>query len=160
MLNILWSISSPCPLSFPNPPLTMLWSGKTPWWFPQKRPGVFASERDAKDKLQGDVCVFFCWKLLDLEKKHLFLRKWIQKFLGQGVIDLQYIEKCMAAPPLLTSPTKNGIGHAHLSGTLRCPKPFLEEMSNDRTSKGHFRNTTGGGSEEKKSCKIPKGHQV
>ena len=82
MLNILWSISSPCPLSFPNPPLTMLWSGKTPWWFPQKRPGVFASERDAKDKLQGDVCVFFLLEASRPGKKTSLLKKMNTEIFG------------------------------------------------------------------------------
>lgn len=139
---------------FPIPPLTMLWSTETVVFSPKKawcvRLGTWCQG-------QGGCAVFFL-EASRPGKKTPLLKKIKTEIFGSGVIGLQYIEKYIAAPvptywfiltPLLV-PTKIGIGHAHLSGTLRCPKPFLEEISNDRKSTCHFFNTTGGGSEKEK----------
>lgn len=96
MLFTVINIKSLSFVSSQSPPLRCFDRPK-PWCFPQKRPGVFASERDAKDK--GDVRFFF-WKLLDLEKKHLFLRKLKQKFLGQGSLAYSILKSTSLLPSL------------------------------------------------------------
>lgn len=151
---LLWSISSPCPLSLPNPPPYDALIDRNRGVFPKK--GLVCSPRNVMPRTRG-MCGFFL-EASRPGKKTPLLKKIKTEIFGSGVIGLQYIEKYIAAPvptywfiltPLLV-PTKIGIGHAHLSGTLRCPKPFLEEISNDRKSTCHFFNTTGGGSEKEK----------